>query len=99
MDPSERGSNFSRIAKSELKPAFFLTQQQVDRIIFHLRRPTLGTKCVRAVSRLLFIASLLAGTGGSNGYRLYFSFNRAITSRPSGASAAVFLRRSEEHTS
>jgi hypothetical protein len=35
---------------------------------------------------------LLAGTGGSNGYRFYLSFNRAITSRPSGASAAVFLR-------
>src|ERR1700681_3819384 len=91
---SERGSNFARIAKSELRPAFFLTQQQVDRIIFHLRRPSLGTKCVRAVSRLLFMASLLAGTGGSNGYRLYFSFNRAIASVPSsGGSAAVFLRR------
>jgi hypothetical protein len=38
------------------------------------------------------MASLLAGTGGSNGYRFYLSFNRAITSRPSGASAAVFLR-------
>src|ERR1700682_6546182 len=94
MDPSERGSNFARIAKSELRPAFFLTQQQVDRVILHWRRPTLGTKCVRAVSRLLFMASLLAGTGGSNGYRLYFSFNRAIASVPSsGGSAAVFLRR------
>src|SRR5262245_61378466 len=44
----------------------------------------------RKTSRVHHAASLLAETGGSNGYR-YLSFNRAITSMPSGASAAVFL--------
>jgi hypothetical protein len=73
-------------------PVIFLTQQRlIGSYLSQDARPS-GTNCVRAVPRLLFVASLLAGTGGSSGYRLYRSFNRAITSRPSGASAAVFLR-------
>jgi putative tryptophan/tyrosine transport system substrate-binding protein len=55
------------------------------------RRSRRGRSRAHETSRVHHAASLLAGTGGSNGYRLYRSFNRAIRSRPSGASAAVFL--------
>jgi hypothetical protein len=55
------------------------------------RRSRRGRSRAHETSRVHHAASLLEGTGASNGYRLYLSFNRAITSRPSGASAAVFL--------
>lgn len=45
------------------------------------------------VPRLLFMASSWQNGEVANGCRLYLNLNRAIRSRPPGASTAVFLRR------